>query len=61
MLTPLQNFQMLQVFEFIRYRVAFWFGVACAGLGLLLLVLFVKIGRAKSDLAVKEKVELYLS
>ena len=52
---------MLQVFKFIRYQVAFWFGVACAGLGLLLLVLFVKIGRAKSDLAVKEKAELYLS
>jgi hypothetical protein len=61
MLTPLQNFQMLQVFKFILYQVAFWFGVACAGLGLLLLVLFVKIGRAKSDLAVEEKAELYLS
>jgi len=40
------------------YQVAFWFGVACAGLGLLLLVLFVKIGRAKSDLTVEEKAEL---
>lgn len=40
------------------YQVAFWFGVACSGLGLLLLVIFVKIGRAKSDLTLEEKAEL---
>ena len=33
MLTPLQNFQMLQVFKFIRYQVAFWFRVARAWIG----------------------------
>jgi MFS family permease len=40
------------------YKVALWFGTACAGVALLLLVLFVRIDRAKSDLTYDEKVEL---
>lgn len=40
------------------YKVAFWFGVACAGVALLLLVGFVKIDKAKSDLTADEKAEL---
>jgi MFS family permease len=40
------------------YKVAFWFGTACAGVALLLLVLFVRIERAKSDLTYDEKAEL---
>lgn len=40
------------------YKVAFWFGTACAGIALLLLVLFVRIDRAKSDLTYDEKAEL---
>ena len=40
------------------YKVAFWFGVACAAVALLLLVGFVKIEKAKSDLTVDEKAEL---
>ena len=40
------------------YKAAFWFAVGCAGFGLLLVVLFVEIGRAKSDLTVEEKAEL---
>lgn len=37
---------------------AFWFGTGCAGVALLLLVLFVRIDRAKSDLTCDEKGEL---
>ena len=40
------------------YKVAFWFGTGCAGIALVLLVLFVRIDRAKSDLTYDEKVEL---
>lgn len=40
------------------YKVAFWFGVGCAGVSLLLLVGFVKIEKAKSDLTIEEKAEL---
>lgn len=40
------------------YKLAFWFAFACAGFALLLLVLFVKIGTATSDLTIEEKAEL---
>ena len=40
------------------YKSAFWFGVGCAVFLLILLVLFVKIEKAKSDLTVEEKAEL---
>jgi MFS family permease len=40
------------------FKVAFWFSVGCAGFALLLLVLFVEIGIAKSDLTIEEKAEL---
>ncbi|MCJ1314822.1 hypothetical protein MMC15_000134 [Xylographa vitiligo] len=40
------------------YKSAFWFGVGCAVFSLILLVLFVKIEKAKSDLTVEEKAEL---
>ena len=40
------------------YKSAFWFGVGCAAFSLILLVLFVKIEKAKSDLTVEEKAEL---
>ncbi|KAL1863195.1 hypothetical protein Plec18167_003979 [Paecilomyces lecythidis] len=36
------------------YKAAFWFSVACAGVAVVLLA-FVKIGRAKSDLTVEER------
>ena len=40
------------------YKAAFWFGVACAAVALVLLVAFVKIDAAKSDLTADEKAEL---
>lgn len=40
------------------YKVAFWFGTGCASFALLLLILFVRIDRAKSDLTYDEKSEL---
>lgn len=40
------------------YKVAFMFGTGCAGVALLLLVFFVRIDRAKSDLTYDEKAEL---
>ncbi len=40
------------------YKVAFWFGTGCAGVALLLLVFYVRIDRAKSDLTHDEKAEL---
>jgi MFS family permease len=42
------------------YKAAFWFGVACAAVALVLLVGFVKIDAAKSDLTADEKAELQL-
>lgn len=39
------------------YKAAFWFGVACSGVAILLL-LFVRVGKAKSDLTVEERVQL---
>ncbi|GME22039.1 Efflux pump antibiotic resistance protein [Neofusicoccum parvum] len=39
------------------YKVAFWLGVGCSGFALLML-LFVKIGRAKSDLTIEERKQL---
>ena len=40
------------------YKAACWFAVSCAGVSLLLLTFFVKVGKAKSDLTVDEKVGL---
>ncbi|KAI9729241.1 MAG: hypothetical protein M1834_007033 [Cirrosporium novae-zelandiae] len=40
------------------YKAAFWFGVGCAGVGLVLVVGFVDVGKAKSDLTLEEKAEL---
>lgn len=40
------------------YKIAFWFALGCAGFAFFLLVLFVKIGTAKSDLTIEEKAEL---
>jgi MFS family permease len=40
------------------YKVAFWFATGCAGFALLLLLLFVRIDKAKSDLTYDEKAEL---
>ncbi|PSS08941.1 hypothetical protein M430DRAFT_109331 [Amorphotheca resinae ATCC 22711] len=40
------------------YKVAFWFGVGCAAVSLILITLFVDVGRAKSDLTIEEKAEL---
>ncbi|MCJ1404142.1 hypothetical protein MMC11_007367 [Xylographa trunciseda] len=40
------------------YKSAFWFGVGCAAFSLILLVMCVKIEKAKSDLTVEEKAEL---
>ena len=40
------------------YKGAFWFGTACAIVALALLVGFVKVERARSDLTVDEKAEL---
>ena len=40
------------------YKVACWLGVGCAGVSLLLLVGFVKIEKAKSDLTMDEKAEM---
>ncbi|KAL4909579.1 hypothetical protein BDW74DRAFT_187634 [Aspergillus multicolor] len=39
------------------YKAAFWFGVACSGVAIVLLV-FIRVGRAKSDLTVEERVQL---
>lgn len=40
------------------YRAVFWLEVACAGAALLVLVLFVKIRKAESELTVDERAEL---
>ncbi|GAB1192468.1 hypothetical protein APSETT444_001660 [Aspergillus pseudonomiae] len=42
------------------YKAAFWFGVACAGVALIFL-LFIKIGKAESDLTVEERERLRAS
>lgn len=39
------------------YKAVFWYEVACAGVSLAILVLFVKIRRAKSDLTADERAE----
>ncbi|KAK1145208.1 hypothetical protein N8T08_004360 [Aspergillus melleus] len=39
------------------YKVAFWFGVACAGVAFIFLM-FVKVGKAGSDLTVEEREQL---
>ncbi|KAL3421673.1 MFS multidrug transporter [Phlyctema vagabunda] len=43
------------------YRVAFWFGLACAACSIVLMVGFVKIGKAKSDLTYEEKAQMQAS
>jgi MFS family permease len=40
------------------YQAAFWFEVACAATALFILVFFVKIKKAKSDLTVEERAEM---
>ncbi|MCJ1304914.1 hypothetical protein MMC08_007727 [Hypocenomyce scalaris] len=40
------------------YKVAFWFAVGCSTLSLLLFLVFIRIGKAKSDLTADEKAEL---
>lgn len=40
------------------YQVAFWFAVACAGFALVIIVIGIRIDKAKSDLTVDEKREL---
>ncbi|KAL2847582.1 major facilitator superfamily-domain-containing protein [Aspergillus pseudodeflectus] len=42
------------------YKAAFWFGVACSGVAVILLV-FIKVGKAKSDLTVEERIEIQRS
>jgi hypothetical protein len=37
------------------YKAAFWFGTGCAGLGLLLFIVFVDVGQAKSAFTADEK------
>ncbi|OIW34151.1 MFS general substrate transporter [Coniochaeta ligniaria NRRL 30616] len=39
------------------YRIAFWFGTACAGVSLLIFC-FIKIGKAKSQLLIEEREEM---
>jgi MFS family permease len=40
------------------FKVAFWLGVGCAGLSLIILVGFVRIDKAKSDLTIEERAQL---
>jgi hypothetical protein len=40
------------------YKAAFWFAVGCASVSLVIIAMFVQIGRAKSDLTVGEKAML---
>jgi MFS family permease len=42
------------------YKAAFWFGVACSGVAVSILV-FIKVGKAKSDLTVEERIEIQRS
>ncbi|KAL6234368.1 hypothetical protein BDW75DRAFT_241181 [Aspergillus navahoensis] len=39
------------------YKAAFWFGVACSGAAIGLLV-FIRVGKAQSDLTVEERIQL---
>ncbi|KAL4883158.1 major facilitator superfamily-domain-containing protein [Aspergillus karnatakaensis] len=39
------------------YKAAFWFGVACSGVAMILL-LFVRVGKAKSELTVEEQIQI---
>lgn len=43
---------------FKSYKAIFWFGVAAASVALLIMIIFVDIKKAKSDLTVDEKREL---
>ena len=43
---------------FKSYKAVFWFGVAAAALAFLLMVIFVRIDKAKSDMTIDEKREL---
>lgn len=40
------------------YKAAFWLATGCAGIGLLIMFVGVKIGKASSDLTVEEREEL---
>lgn len=40
------------------YKAAFWFAVGCSGVALVLMVGFVKIGKARGELTADEKTEL---
>jgi MFS family permease len=40
------------------YKVVFWFHVACSGLSLLIMVLFVRVNPAKSELTVDERQQM---
>ncbi|KAL2816006.1 major facilitator superfamily-domain-containing protein [Aspergillus cavernicola] len=40
------------------YKAAFWFGVACSAVAIVLLVLFVRVGKAASDLTVEERIQI---
>ncbi|KAL4866242.1 major facilitator superfamily domain-containing protein [Aspergillus spectabilis] len=42
------------------YKAAFWFGVACSGVAMILL-LFVRVGKAKSELTVEEQIQIQKS
>jgi hypothetical protein len=42
----------------LSYKVAFWFATGCAGFGLIVMTLGVKIGKAQSGLTVDEMQEL---
>ena len=41
------------------YKVVFWFAVACSVIPLVLIVLFIRINKAKSELTADEKAELH--
>lgn len=41
------------------YKVAFWFAVGCSVVALVIFVLFIRIGKAKSELTADEKAELH--
>ncbi|KAL4897266.1 putative transporter [Aspergillus ambiguus] len=40
------------------YKAAFWFGVGCAGVAFMLLI-FIRVGKATSDLTVEERAQLW--
>ena len=56
----LQSYQLERLGDRGAFQAVFWFEVACAGLALVILTLFVKIDAAQSDLTVEEREELEL-